>query len=513
LKLDVKFELPIYDGELNAEKLDNWIKQIEVYCRVQKIMDDTAKIQLATLRLGGTTLIWWESKTQVDLIQQGKVISSWDEFTVAIRKQFYPLAYVQTAIMEWKHLRQGKGKNVQVYTHEFKKKALSLGISLYTRETLLKYIGGMHSYLRHTILMFNPTNIDEVSVQATHLEASKGKHVIEDKKPHKFEKKSKGKWKSKKSTTVKKDEEKPTCSHCKRKGHEEAQCWKLHPELRPKKFQDKGKQKIVASTRQDLGSDSGDESKIMEIGSKGISTTKSNSSVQSAKLESVLDQKKRSELFHVRVIVKHTKIDTLFDSGSQVNLISEAIVKKLGLKTTPHRKPYPLGWVCDDAKLQVTKQCKIRFAITTKFFDEVELDVVPLDICGIVLGSPYLFDRKAIFYREENKYHLFKDGIEFIVRAHRIKTNVSLVSTRKMKRLMNASKYFVLMIVKQKEEDISDALSGCDPDHKQELVKSYLTMMSYFRNLQGFLLRGRLNMKSTCSRMLLFLTLVCIGHQ
>jgi hypothetical protein len=93
--------------------------------------------------------------------------------------------------------------------------------------------------------------------------------------------------------------------------------------------------------------------------------------------------------------------------------------------------------VCEDANLQVTKQCKIRFSITTKLFDEVELDVVPLDICDIILGSPYLFDRKVIFYFEDNKYHLFKDGIEFIVRAHRIKTNISLVSIGKMKRLMS----------------------------------------------------------------------------
>jgi hypothetical protein len=100
------------------------------------------------------------------------------------------------------------------------------------------------------------------------------------------------------------------------------------------------------------------------------------------------------------VIVKHTKVDTLFDSGSQVNLIFEAIVKKL-----------------------VTKHCKIIFPITTKFFDELELDVVPLDIYDIVLGSPYLFDRKVVFYREENKYHLFKDGVEYIVRSHHIKTN------------------------------------------------------------------------------------------
>jgi hypothetical protein len=89
----------------------------------------------------------------------------------------------------------------------------------------------------------------------------------------------------------------------------------------------------------------------MAIGSKGISTIKHNSSFQYDKLESVIDQKKRREMFHVRVIVKNTKIDTLFDSGSQVNLIYEGIFKKLGLKTTPHKKPYPLGWVCEDAKL------------------------------------------------------------------------------------------------------------------------------------------------------------------
>jgi hypothetical protein len=57
LKLDVKFELPIYDGEVNAEKLDNWIKQMEVYCSVQQIKDEATQIKFASLRLAGTTLI------------------------------------------------------------------------------------------------------------------------------------------------------------------------------------------------------------------------------------------------------------------------------------------------------------------------------------------------------------------------------------------------------------------------------------------------------------------------
>ena len=78
----------------------------------------------------------------------------------------------------------------------------------------------------------------------------------------------------------------------------------------------------------------------------------------------------------------------------------------MGLTIKPHKKPYPLGWVCKDKRLQVTKQCDIKFAITSTFVDEVEFDVVPLDTCGIVLGSLYLYAQKAIFYRGHNHYHL-----------------------------------------------------------------------------------------------------------
>jgi hypothetical protein len=78
--------------------------------------------------------------------------------------------------MDWKNIKQGRGQNVQNYTQEFKKRALTLGIPLYMQETLLNYNGSLHSYLRHIILMFNPTNIDEFYVQATHID-SRGNNV------------------------------------------------------------------------------------------------------------------------------------------------------------------------------------------------------------------------------------------------------------------------------------------------------------------------------------------------
>ena len=96
--------------------------------------------------------------------------------------------------MNWQNFRQLKGKIVQDYTQEFRKRDLMLGVDLHSQFTLLKYIRGLHSYLRHIILMFNPTILDEVCVQATHLE-TRGKNILEEgkKKPFKGGEKGKGK--------------------------------------------------------------------------------------------------------------------------------------------------------------------------------------------------------------------------------------------------------------------------------------------------------------------------------
>ena len=95
----------------------------------------------------------------------------------------------------------------------------------------------------------------------------------------------------------------------------------------------------------------------------------------------------------------------------------------MGLTTKPLRKPYPLGWVCKNKILRVKNQCDLKFAIVSKFVDEVEFDVVPLDICEIVFGSPYLYDWKEIFHRENNWYHLFKEWSEYIVHSHSFKND------------------------------------------------------------------------------------------
>jgi len=105
-------------------------------------------VQLASLWLEGTALVWWERNIH-DRSKLGNLLSSWSEFKSKIRKQFYQLGYLHKVMMKWQTLRQSKGQTVQSFTEEFRKKDLSLNIPLDSYETLMKYIGALHSYIHH----------------------------------------------------------------------------------------------------------------------------------------------------------------------------------------------------------------------------------------------------------------------------------------------------------------------------------------------------------------------------
>jgi hypothetical protein len=88
--------------------------------------------------------------------------------------------------------------------------------------------------------------------------------------------------------------------------------------------------------------------------------------------------------------------------------------------------------------------CLLKGVSNKRFYCSKE---VLIQTCGIVFGSPYLYDRRSIFHRHENKYHLFKNGVEYIVRAHIKKVNLSLTNAGQMKRLVNDRNNLVLLMI------------------------------------------------------------------
>ena len=70
-------------------------------------------------------------------------------------------------------------------------------------------------------------------------------------------------------------------------------------------MEEKKKKKTVATAQRDLGSDSGDETRITSVGMQGNKTPHTCSSSTHVSKE---NDKRRSDLFHIGVVSKHTVI-------------------------------------------------------------------------------------------------------------------------------------------------------------------------------------------------------------
>ena len=80
---------------------------------------------------------------------------------------------------------------------------------------------------------------------------------------------------------------------------------------------------------------------------------------------------------------------------------------------------------------------------------------------------------------------LFKDGVEYIVRAHTKKMNLSLINAGQMKRLVNSSKNFVLLMIKPKEDIETEAFQGCDTKFKSDLYEFVTHYDEMFKEPKG----------------------------
>jgi hypothetical protein len=150
----------------------------------------------------------------------------------------------------------------------------------------------------------------------------------------------------------------------------------------------------VKSCESDAGSDSDSE---LERGRQIIDVEPS-ATVATTKLQhGEPDEPKEGEcLFHSQMWVKGTPLHFIIDSGSQKNLTPVEVVKRLALPTTPHPQPYTIGWLRQGSELHVIQQCRLSYDIKP-FKYEVLCDFVPLEVCDVLLGQPYLWKRHVVY--------------------------------------------------------------------------------------------------------------------
>ena len=64
----------------------------------------------------------------------------------------------------------------------------------------------------------------------------------------------------------------------------------------------------------------------------------------------------------------------------------------------------------DDHKVLVSEQCLVKLKIGS-YHDEVLCNVIPMDVCHLLLGRLWQFDKHTIHDGHANTYSLTKDGV------------------------------------------------------------------------------------------------------
>ena len=100
---------------------------------------------------------------------------SWNKFKELLRKQFYPVGFLEERWYKWYGLRQRVNQTVQEYTTEFQQQAMVLNIATEEYSVFMKYMVGLSDHIRKEMRLFTVESIAEASVKAIALEGKQKK--------------------------------------------------------------------------------------------------------------------------------------------------------------------------------------------------------------------------------------------------------------------------------------------------------------------------------------------------
>lgn len=123
------------------------------------------------------------------------------------------------------------------------------------------------------------------------------------------------------------------------------------------------------------------------------------------------EQTQRKALFRTMCKSHGKCCKLIIDNGSTNNLVATEMVEKLGLKRQKHPNPYKVSWLQKGHQLLVDEQCEVEFHID-RYKDKVICDIMPMDVCHILLGRPWQYDQKVVHDGKTNCYKFVKDGIK-----------------------------------------------------------------------------------------------------
>jgi hypothetical protein len=149
-KVQVNFDIPIFEGQIDANALDKWLNLLNSYFYVHHF-SDREKITFSLLKALPHVKHWWETYWEQSSTKESRIYGAkptWEFFVDAVKEQYYLVGNYEDQYMRWTTLRQERGQAVPELTNTFHTLRTKLGIKDSERHLVLKYCGALHRYIQ-----------------------------------------------------------------------------------------------------------------------------------------------------------------------------------------------------------------------------------------------------------------------------------------------------------------------------------------------------------------------------
>jgi hypothetical protein len=366
-----KTDIPIYEGNMDAEELLDWIRALDTYFDCEDIEEDK-KVKHVVTHLKGHASLWWD-ELQLDRCCKGKQkIKSWDRMIVKMKAKFIPRDYQITLFKRMQNLRQ-KLMTMKEYTEEFYRLNIKVGHRESNDEKVSRYLSGLRYDIQDELSMVTSRTVEDAYHMALKAKEKlsrkqgqrgrgrnhpRGKAIGQEKyqKPKEEWKKPQGRverggtsqrgpYIEQRGQHIEKRGDYAdantfphtrgrgrgrggviTCFTCGKNGHRSFEC--------PEKKKDGGESHITKVQRRDVETEGTEGGRSLMMRKVLLRPGKE-----------VEDSSQRTKLFRTACKTKDWVCKVIVDSGSTDNLVSTEMVEKLELETTDHPSPYKVSWL------------------------------------------------------------------------------------------------------------------------------------------------------------------------
>jgi hypothetical protein len=149
-KVQINFNIPIFEGQIDADVVDKWLNLIEGYFFVHNF-SNRKKITFALLKSVPHIKDWWENFCEQKETEETSlfiVTTTWESFSDVIKEKYYHVGSYDDLYTKWTTLHQERDQAVQEFTNIFHTLRTKMGIKDSERHLVLKYEGDMYRYIQ-----------------------------------------------------------------------------------------------------------------------------------------------------------------------------------------------------------------------------------------------------------------------------------------------------------------------------------------------------------------------------